>query len=991
LALVVRSCYWVVLMTLSLKFWPRITNNYYISSMNEARELEIRKDFGKLDTMICRVIHQLAQGHSKLIWDMATSFATVQSYVTAQISKSQDVITAQMTAQTKETLDGVSKSLRELKITTASEERRENLLRSLKFGSMNQRENMIKESHTNTFEWIFSTEDNKDDGKRCDFAHWLCSDQKLYWVSGKAGSGKSTLIKFIISANQTRDLLPLDTIILSYYLWSPGDSMQNSVKGMLLSLLYKLLLKEPALAEILLQDIEYISLKDNVNDWSHTELRRSFIQTLSFCQKPLAIFLDGLDEISSSDGPFELLGLIDEISAIAGVKVKICVASRPEPIFQSRYMSSPNLRLQDLTSSDIRKVCEETLRTLEQAILHDPDLECKTLDLVVDMLVSKAEGVFLWAHLALKSIQRGCSNSDDWEQILLRTVKLPGDLDDLYRSMWSRANVDRGIYEERGAFFLNLILEAQKFSAPVFKNGHISALELMMASDTSVAAAVIERKTRPTAEVRKFTTEDLQRMCMSMMKKIESHCGGLIEFKHEKEREEYCYYGKWEDIIPLSNTEVVFIHRTAYNFLVDTKEGRDILVTDKSPLEDRIINLLYATLAQRSLWGFKTCFDNGYQDAVDDQYWYERILFELGSSGSNVSANKTATLLSSFEKFWRSKYVDGLRYSNGLDLLGKAAQYGLLDFVEAKLNEFEISKGQKIAQSYKDYLLHCATTVPISTYSNHIWSAKCLLVRYLIERGVDGLSKWHDRAGSMWGPFWITTPIMNLTQAAISLLLRNDLELAWQCYDTIQRLLKNRPEMYHKTVMDLGFWKDSFHTWLFFQQYTSDTTRLTQAVDSLVCEVNVVFLLQLFIALLECYQSEERELSGYQSTRIIDTRHLCKDAPFVRVICYGNELSGYSRPLPPAYLDAQVAQSYIIKALRRNNNKATVYEPKVNLFALAGTDGVSEKVKTEEIEKQCEELCKEYMFKYSPPPELLREFPPPIFCNEKDRSSKILD
>ena len=210
---------------------------------------------------------------------------------------------------------------------------------------------MISESHTSTFEWIFLTDDNRDHAKPCDFAHWLYSDQKLYWISGKAGSGKSTLMKFIISADQTRHLLLPDTIILSHYLWSPGDSMQNSVNGVLLSLLYKLLLKEPALANILLEDIEHIALKDNVNDWSHSELRRSLLQVTSLCQKPLAIFLDGLDEISSSDGPFELLGLIDEISAIPGVKVKICVASRPEPVFQRRYISFPNLKLQDPNSS----------------------------------------------------------------------------------------------------------------------------------------------------------------------------------------------------------------------------------------------------------------------------------------------------------------------------------------------------------------------------------------------------------------------------------------------------------------------------------------------------------------------------------------------------------------------------------------------------------------------------------------------------------------
>ena len=51
---------------------------------------------------------------------MTTSFATVQSYVTAQVSKSEDVISTQITAQTQETLRGVSKALGELNIITPS-------------------------------------------------------------------------------------------------------------------------------------------------------------------------------------------------------------------------------------------------------------------------------------------------------------------------------------------------------------------------------------------------------------------------------------------------------------------------------------------------------------------------------------------------------------------------------------------------------------------------------------------------------------------------------------------------------------------------------------------------------------------------------------------------------------------------------------------------------------------------------------------------------
>ena len=233
--------------------------------------------------------------------------------------------------------------------------------------------------------------------------------------------------------------------------------------------------------------------------------------------------------------------------------------------------------------------------------------------------------------------------------------------------MWNRANVDRGVYEQDGAFFLNLILEARKFSSSVFQRGVISTLELMMASNPSVAAAVIESESPSAADVPEFTVEDLKTLCMSIVKKIESHCGGLVEFKHQENHYPY-HYGKWKDLIPLTDTEVLFIHRTAYDFLVDTKEGKDILVTDKSPFEDRVINLLRAALAQRSLWGFNPWCESGMAELFYTRLWYKRIFLEIGCSASNISANKTARLLSSFENFWPSRFYNGLRSERDLDL-----------------------------------------------------------------------------------------------------------------------------------------------------------------------------------------------------------------------------------------------------------------------------------------------------------------------------------
>ena len=94
----------------------------------------------------------------------------------------------------------------------------ENLLRSLAFVGMNSRMNEVSDSHPKTFEWIFD-----DNIKRPwdSSAAWLPSSESIYWINGKAGSSKSTLMKFITNDPRTKSLLvqwSSDVVIVTHYL-----------------------------------------------------------------------------------------------------------------------------------------------------------------------------------------------------------------------------------------------------------------------------------------------------------------------------------------------------------------------------------------------------------------------------------------------------------------------------------------------------------------------------------------------------------------------------------------------------------------------------------------------------------------------------------------------------------------------------------------------------------------------------------------------------
>src|ERR1700753_2092784 len=153
---------------------------------------------------------------------------------------------------------------------TISSEKSEDLqtvfLDRLRFDAMDDRERRIAQAYDQTLRWVF--EENQPEQKRwSNFVEWLEGDGSLYWITGKAGSGKSTLMKFI-TANEIApkttgppdEIDPpepryykflkkwagrCELIVASFYFWNSGSSLQMSKEGFLQSLLSQILRQIP--------------------------------------------------------------------------------------------------------------------------------------------------------------------------------------------------------------------------------------------------------------------------------------------------------------------------------------------------------------------------------------------------------------------------------------------------------------------------------------------------------------------------------------------------------------------------------------------------------------------------------------------------------------------------------------------------------------------------------------------------------------------------
>jgi chromosomal replication initiation ATPase DnaA len=132
------------------------------------------------------------------------------------------------------------------------------VLKNLYYPTIKERFEEVAEAHQKTFNWVFQgPKANTTYSQWSNFAEWLQNDHGLYWISGKAGSGKSTLMKYIYSDTRMRSIATswaaASTLcIAGFFFWSSGTKEQRSQSGLLRSLLYDTLSQFPSLIPIVL-------------------------------------------------------------------------------------------------------------------------------------------------------------------------------------------------------------------------------------------------------------------------------------------------------------------------------------------------------------------------------------------------------------------------------------------------------------------------------------------------------------------------------------------------------------------------------------------------------------------------------------------------------------------------------------------------------------------------------------------------------------------
>ncbi|KAF2647013.1 HET-domain-containing protein, partial [Lophiostoma macrostomum CBS 122681] len=282
------------------------------------------------------------------------------------------------------------------------------LLDSLRFDQIDARQMTIKSAHAKTCKWLL---------KNRQYLDWL-DEAKLgqhhgfLWIKGKAGAGKSTLMKFVfLNARKTMK----KRSILSFFFNARGEDIEKSTIRAYRSLLLQLLERLPALQSTFNLLGLSVSSFNTDHQWSIELLKMLLEQALqALGESRVVCFIDALDKCEEEQvrDIIQFFERISEIAVSASIQFQVCFSSRHYPHITIRKGLELVLEGQEGHTQDIANYVETELKIEQTKLAQQIRLE----------LQEKASE---WDRGQIHTLRR-------------KLQEIPSDLHELFRNILTR-------------------------------------------------------------------------------------------------------------------------------------------------------------------------------------------------------------------------------------------------------------------------------------------------------------------------------------------------------------------------------------------------------------------------------------------------------------------------------------------------------------------------------------------------------------------------
>ncbi|KAJ6127230.1 hypothetical protein N7523_002842 [Penicillium sp. IBT 18751x] len=442
---------------------------------------------------------------------------------------------------------------------------------------MTDRENSVTVAHNKTFDWIFLPNESSPAIQgwqaRNSFISWLKDSHNqrgIYWVSGKAGSGKSTLMRYLMHHAETVSLLRSwaqnkRLITAGFYFWISGTLEQRSQTGLIRHILTQLLEQQRHLIPMVFPErwkaLLSLSTRERVKasiSWDLPELTsalKSFLEHAG-CGSKVCLFIDGLDEFA---GDHQQIVEFFKDCVASYPHVKVCLSSRPLPIFRAAFGKNPKLELHELTREDMLHFVRDHLSedpTISQALVRDE----KAASQLIESIVDKADGVFLWVMLVVQSLLRR-GNYATVRQMHEYLSQYPSDLDDLFTHfLFKAASTDQTLIMSR----LFQLLQARQDVCYATRQQDAVSMSLW---DFALADQFEELVTNIPKDVQRASEKTIIRICEVTKARMFNKCAGLIVTHASGLSTSMLRRSTPSPAQQLSHSKISYVHRTVKDFL----------------------------------------------------------------------------------------------------------------------------------------------------------------------------------------------------------------------------------------------------------------------------------------------------------------------------------------------------------------------------------------------------------------------------------------